>query len=89
MVGPLKYFDRDPEGKGRGPGLYYHRGKGRWSKYSAWRDRKHSETKRQRKRKKKQDYVKGLVGKGPYRHTHDKSYDAPGTKKKRKRKKKR
>jgi len=29
---------RDPNGKGRGPGLYYHRGNGIYSKYSEERD---------------------------------------------------
>ena len=33
VVGPLQYFDRDPNNKGRGAGWYYHRGKGYYSKY--------------------------------------------------------
>ncbi len=39
MVGPLKKLKRDPNGKGRGSGLYYHRGNGVFSKYSRKRDR--------------------------------------------------
>ena len=39
MVGPLKKLKRDPNGKGRGSGLYYHRGNGVFSKYSRARDR--------------------------------------------------
>jgi hypothetical protein len=45
MVGPLKRLRRDPNNKGRGAGLYYHRGHGYYSKYSQKRDkRKHSRT---------------------------------------------
>lgn len=33
MVSSLQYKRRDPEGKRRGEGMYYHRGKGVWSKY--------------------------------------------------------
>ena len=40
MVGSLKMLKRDPNGKGRGAGRYYHRGKGIWSKYSVAADRK-------------------------------------------------
>jgi hypothetical protein len=32
MVGGLKRYKRDPNGKGRGAGLYYHRGNGVYSK---------------------------------------------------------
>lgn len=53
MVGPLQKRKRDPNGKGRGSGLYYHRGNGVFSKYSEKRDRarrsKTSITKRQYK----------------------------------------
>jgi len=38
MVGALKYYPSDPEGKGRGAGLYYHRGSGKYSKYDVSRD---------------------------------------------------
>jgi len=40
MVTSLKYFRRDPNKKGRGEGVYYHRGKGYYSKYSIERDKK-------------------------------------------------
>jgi len=33
MPGSLWLKKRDPNGKGRGKGLYYHRGNGVWSKY--------------------------------------------------------
>jgi len=39
MVTPIKYFSKDPNGYGRGPGVYYHRGHGIFSKYSRERDR--------------------------------------------------
>ena len=55
MVGPLKRFRRDPNRKGRGAGLYYHRGKGYYSKWGAKLDRKRG----------------GKVGAGRYRQTHD------------------
>ena len=55
MPGPLIRRKTDPNKKGRGAGVYYHRGKGVYSKYSKDRDRKkHSKT---------------LVKKGRYRHT--------------------
>jgi len=38
MVGQLEKFKRDPNGKGRGAGMYYHRGNGVYSKYSPHRD---------------------------------------------------
>lgn len=38
MVGPLKRYKRDPDGKGRGGGLYYHRGNDEHSKYNPSRD---------------------------------------------------
>jgi len=40
MTGRLRRYKRDPQGKGRGAGTYYHRGKGVYSKYSARRDKK-------------------------------------------------
>lgn len=40
MVTPIKFFKRDPNNKGRGAGVYYHRGDGYYSKYSRERDRK-------------------------------------------------
>lgn len=38
MVTPIKHFRKDPNGLGRGDGIYYHRGKGYYSKYSRKRD---------------------------------------------------
>jgi len=38
MVTPIKQFKKDPNGLGRGDGIYYHRGKGYYSKYSRTRD---------------------------------------------------
>ena len=40
MPSSLKFFRSDPNGKGRGRGIYYHRGHGVYSKYSVERDRK-------------------------------------------------
>jgi len=40
MPGPLLRLSRDPNRNNRGPGLYYHRGKGVYSKYTAERDSK-------------------------------------------------
>jgi len=40
MPSPLRFFKRDPNGNGRGRGVYYHRGKGIYSKYNIERDRK-------------------------------------------------
>ena len=40
MPSTLKYFKRDPNGQNRGEGIYYHRGKGVYSKYSINRDKK-------------------------------------------------
>ncbi len=56
-MGPLKYFPLDPEFpfKHRGPGYYYYRGNGRWSKYDPERDRMKG----------------GLIGRGPYKQMHD------------------
>lgn len=56
MPGPLKRFKRDPNGKGRGGGLYYHRGHGYWSKYSWGRDAKKKNRKGSRMVKKKPGY---------------------------------
>ena len=39
MPGSLFYKKQDPNRKGRGVGVYYHRGKGVWSKYSIARDK--------------------------------------------------
>jgi len=39
MPSSIKYYKRDPNGKGRGPGIYYLRGKGYYSKYSLQRDK--------------------------------------------------
>lgn len=36
----LKFYRQDPNRKGRGQGVYYHRGKGIYSKYSVERDKK-------------------------------------------------
>lgn len=33
MPGSLRFFRQDPNNKGRGRGVYYHRGKGIFSKY--------------------------------------------------------
>jgi len=38
MPSRLIKWDSDPQKNGRGPGLYYHRGKGKYSKYSPERD---------------------------------------------------
>ena len=38
MVTPIKHFKRDPNGLGRGEGIYYHRGHGYYSQYSRKRD---------------------------------------------------
>ena len=40
MPGSLRYFRSDPNKQGRGRGVYYHRGKGVYSKYSLARDAK-------------------------------------------------
>jgi len=37
---PLRYYKRDPNGRSRGEGAYYHRGNGIYSKYNIERDRK-------------------------------------------------
>lgn len=38
MVTALRYFKVDPNGLGRGTGIYYHRGHGYYSKYDIQRD---------------------------------------------------
>jgi len=38
MVTPIKRFKKDPNGLGRGDGIYYHRGNGYYSQYSRTRD---------------------------------------------------
>lgn len=40
MVSPLKFFKRDPNGLGRGEGIYYLRGNKYYSKYNPSRDSK-------------------------------------------------
>ena len=84
MVGPLlrgiellkrkkkgeKVRTAEPIKKGA---LYYHRGHGWYSKYSPARDRKHKERKGSRKRKRVKQFIPGEVGKGRYRHTHDRT----------------
>lgn len=44
MVTPIKQFKKDPNSLGRGPGVYYHRGKGYYSKYSRTLDAKRKST---------------------------------------------
>jgi len=57
LPGKLEYYKKDPEGKGRGAGKYFHRGKGVYSKYSEDSDivkihklRKKRRTKKQRQK---------------------------------------
>lgn len=69
MVGPLIYFKRDPNGKGRGPGWYYHRGHGIYSKYSRVRDQRHRG--KVGKKGRRRWHRKGKIGYGKYKHTHD------------------
>ena len=38
MVGSLKLLEADPNSKRRGKGYYYHRGKGKFSKYDEYHD---------------------------------------------------
>ena len=97
MVGPLIYFKKPAKSskKGptkrhwKGPGWYYHRGHGVWSKYSPLRDMKH-DTHRKIVLKPggiavvyRKDHKPGLVGAGPYRQCTD----SDTTRKTRKRKK--
>ena len=69
MVGPLKYYRRDPNGKGRGPGYYYHRGHGYYSKFSRLANQRHSD--RVGAKGRRRWWRKGKIGSGPYKHTHD------------------
>ena len=84
MPGPLKKYKRDPNGKGRGAGFYYHRGNGEYSRYNKSRDRGYKQnTPRgvKRKRKSTHDTDPGNWGMdaavGSYIHTHD--YNTPNT----------
>jgi len=61
MPSSLKYKKKDPNRKGRGPGYYYHRGHGYWSKYSKARDAK----------RKSRGNDPRHIGTGKWRHTHD------------------
>ena len=38
MPAALRFFRKDPNKKGRGRGIYYHRGNGYYSKYSIKKD---------------------------------------------------
>lgn len=58
MVGPKFFYERDPQGLGRGRGYYYYRGKGVWSKEDKMKDF-HTKTGPMK------------IGKGVYDHTHD------------------
>jgi len=62
MPSSLRKFNRKPafipKEMWDGPGYYYHRGEGRWIKWSRKRDRARS----------------GKVGTGKRRHTHDIEY---------------
>jgi len=63
VPGPIVHRETDPQGKGRGSGLYYYRGKGEWSKYNTFRDAII-------------DRGPYKIGGGDYRHTNDyKTYD--------------
>lgn len=62
MVSPLRYYKRDPMGKGRGAGEYYmrrYKGKKHYSKYSEERDAKIS------------GRPAGRYGSSDYRHAAD------------------
>ena len=78
MPGPIKRYKRDPNGKGRGPGYYYHRGKGVYSKYSGTRDKYHKAPKSRGRKM----HTYGKIGGGAYKQTHDKT-PKPRRKKKR------
>jgi len=52
MPSPIKYYKKDPSGKGRGEGIYYLRAGDYFSKYSMLRD----------KRKKSKGWKIHLVG---------------------------
>ena len=63
MVSSLKYRKRDPmyPFKNRGPGFYYYRGRGHWSKWSPSRD----------KLRISRGNDPRHIGSGKWRHTHD------------------
>jgi len=67
MPGPIKRYRSDPNSKGRGGGLYYHRGKGVYSKYKATRDKYHNAP----KPRKAKNHKPGKIGMGSYKQTHD------------------
>ena len=54
----------------KGKGYYYHRGKGRFSKYSPSRDKKYH-SKVPNPHKKHSWHKEGSMGTGPYKHTRD------------------
>lgn len=64
MPSSLKYFKKDPNGKGRGAGVYYLRGNGYYSKYSTVRDSKI-------KAKGYKTHKVGLPKKSSIKHTSD------------------
>jgi len=69
MVGPLIYLKKDPNKKGRGPGWYYHRGHGYYSKFGRIRDQRHRG--KVGRKGKRRWWRKGKIGSGRYKHTHD------------------
>ena len=96
MVGPLIYFKKPARTskKGptkrhwKGPGWYYHRGHGVWSKYSPLRDMKHNTHRKIVLTSSgltvvyKKDHKPGLVGAGPYRQCTDSDTTRKARKKK-------
>ncbi len=70
MVGGLKYYKHDPNGRGRGAGFYYHRGNGIYSLYSQERDAKQNSSTKIKK------------GNWRYMHTGDGTYRDPKSYKK-------
>ena len=64
MGTPLRYFTKDPNNLGRGGGVYYHRGHGIFSKYSAQHDYNY------RARGYNVDHI-GLPKKSSFLHTGD------------------
>ena len=85
MPGPLVYFKtvqalrawarkhgiRDVRVNFSGPGYYYHRGKGRFSKYNWKKDANYHATFSPGSRKKTPWWKRKKVGSGLYRHTTD------------------
>lgn len=73
MPGPIKYYKKDPNGKGRGPGEYYHRGGGKYAKYSEERDlaRKSSRGAKPPAGHTKRKSHRTVNKDDPYRHTTD------------------